>query len=247
MIRFKAHPAVNGIRAPCLRRAKGLRPGTFAATLISTPVCSFFELCPQVNTVGPFEPRSTAVSTGRVDHPLGLFARKFATPARHLRASKLRELKCLPSIQSEKMLSRIVYYSRNLLRSRRAGREGSLTDILRVSRSHNAALGVTGALLFNHQYFAQVLEGERSSISHLFCKICRDSRHEAVTIVEAKIIAARKFQNWSMALVRLDDGSAEAFAPTELDGDSLTEEIARLLSVQDDAISIAVPVPKVGV
>ena len=143
------------------------------------------------------------------------------------------------------MLSRIVYYSRNLLRSRRAGREGSLTDILRVSRSSNAALGITGALLFDHQYFAQVLEGERSRVSHLFCKICRDSRHEAVTIVEAKSIADRRFQNWSMALVRLEAGSAPAFAPTELDGDRLTDQMAKLLAIQEDAISIAVPVPKI--
>lgn len=142
------------------------------------------------------------------------------------------------------MLSRLVYYSRNLLRARRAGREGSLTDILRISRSNNSALGVTGALLFDHQYFAQVLEGERSRVSHLFCKICRDPRHEAVTIVEAKIIADRRFRNWSMALVRLKPDTAAAFAPTELDGDGLTDQLARLLAMQEDAISIAVPVPK---
>ena len=60
--------------------------------------------------------------------------------SRQVSGGKLIELKCLLSIQCAKMLSRIVYYSRNLSRSRRAGREGSLTDILRVSRSSNAAI-----------------------------------------------------------------------------------------------------------
>ncbi len=145
------------------------------------------------------------------------------------------------------MLSRIVYYSRNRLRGPRAAGEGSLTDILRISRNNNASLGVTGALMFDAKYFAQVLEGERSHVSHLFCKICRDQRHEAVTIVEAKAIGERKFRNWSMALVRTDVGSALPFVPTELDGDSLTNQLAELLILQNDAISIAVPIPEVVV
>ena len=140
------------------------------------------------------------------------------------------------------MLSRIVYFSRNLLRGSRAAGEGALTDILRMSRHNNAALGVTGALLFDPRYFAQVLEGERSNVSHLFCRICRDPRHDAVTVVEAKTIEARKFASWSMALVRTHAGSELPFDPTDLNGDGLTELLAKLLTMQNDAINVSVPV-----
>ncbi len=142
------------------------------------------------------------------------------------------------------MLSRIVYFSRNLLRGSRGAGEGNLTDILRISRHNNAALGVSGALLFDPRYFAQVLEGERSSVSHLFCRICRDRRHDAVTVVEAKTIEARKFHNWSMALVRTPAGAGLPFDPTELNGDDLTKLLAQLLMMQEDAISVSVPAAK---
>lgn len=145
------------------------------------------------------------------------------------------------------MLSRIVYYSRNLLRRPRATGERNLTDILRTARYNNAALGVTGALLFDPNYFAQVLEGERSRVSHLFCRICRDERHDAVTVVEAKIIEARTFYKWSMAFVKANHGFAAPFDPTELDGDGLTDLLAKLLTGQDDAINVDVSSLDAGV
>lgn len=142
------------------------------------------------------------------------------------------------------MLSRIVYFSRNLLRGPRTPGEGSLTDILRISRHNNAALGITGALLFDPKYFTQVLEGERSNVSHLFCKICRDQRHDAITLVEARPIGQRKFDSWSMALVRTQAGSGSRFDPTNLDADSLTDLLMELLLLQNDAINVSVPLAK---
>jgi hypothetical protein len=139
------------------------------------------------------------------------------------------------------MLSRLVYYSRNLLSRRQISADGQLRDILRVCRTNNAGFGITGALLFDPHYFAQVLEGERSRVSHLFCRICRDARHEAVTIVEAKSIAERKFSSWSMGLVRTDDTSGMRLDPARVDGDYLADKLAALLHKQNDIINIHVP------
>lgn len=136
------------------------------------------------------------------------------------------------------MLFRLVYFSNNLLRRPRASAERQLTKLLHASRHKNASLGVTGALLFDARHFAQVLEGERSHVSHLFCRICVDPRHQAVTIVEAKAISERSFAKWSMALVRSDLGPSLPLCPGHMDGEDLTRQLVDLLAVQMDAIGI---------
>lgn len=137
------------------------------------------------------------------------------------------------------MLFRLAYFSNNLLRRPRASAEGQLTKLLHAARHNNASLGVTGALLFDARYFAQVLEGERSHVSHLFCRICSDPRHDAVTIVEAKDIGERSFRSWSMALVRSDPQEIP-FSPRSLNGDGLTSRLRDLLAMQMDAIGVEV-------
>jgi hypothetical protein len=136
------------------------------------------------------------------------------------------------------MLFRLVYFSNNLLRRPRASAERQLTKLLHAARHTNASLGITGALLFDARHYAQVLEGERSHVSHLFCRICADPRHHAVTIVEAKVISERSFAKWSMALVRADLGPLLPLCPGPVDGEDLTRQLVDLLAVQMDAIVI---------
>lgn len=137
------------------------------------------------------------------------------------------------------MLFRLAYFSNNLLRKPRASAERQLTKLLHAARNNNASLGVTGALLFDARHFAQVLEGERSHVSHLFCRICADPRHDAVTIVEAKDIGERSFRSWSMALVKSDPDGLP-FCPRSVNGDELTRRLRDLLAMQTDAVGVAV-------
>lgn len=75
----------------------------------------------------------------------------------------------------------------------------------------NAALGLTGLLCYGGGYFLQVIEGDGDVVSDAFCRIARDPRHERVRLVDFSIIGHRRFDDWSMHLINLDD-------PTRADG-----------------------------
>ena len=72
-----------------------------------------------------------------------------------------------------------------------------LDDILAASRKNNAALGVTGMLLYLDGGFLQVLEGEDAAVSEIYAKIRRDERHWNVKALLDRE-APRSFGTWSM-------------------------------------------------
>jgi blue light- and temperature-responsive anti-repressor len=92
---------------------------------------------------------------------------------------------------------RVIYISRNLLPEPAADAE--LERILLRARACNAALGVTGALLFSGDCFAQALEGPAPAVEAVFESIQRDPRHSEVVVLEAAPVPAREFGAWSMA------------------------------------------------
>lgn len=72
--------------------------------------------------------------------------------------------------------------------------------IAAVSRSRNAALNVTGALIFSGDSFAQIIEGPAAAIAELRACISRDERHgELLTVAEGAMLGARDFVDWSLA------------------------------------------------
>lgn len=73
-----------------------------------------------------------------------------------------------------------------------------LDEILQISRTNNAALGVTGILLYEKGSFFQVIEGEADTIDQLFQKLLGDTRHENVTMIISEPIEERTFGDWSM-------------------------------------------------
>ncbi len=93
---------------------------------------------------------------------------------------------------------RLIYRSHSKLAAKD---EAGLADILKVARSHNAALGVTGALMLYDDWFAQVLEGPQASVETLYAKIRQDSRHDAIRLSEAGPAPKRLFGKWAMAVV----------------------------------------------
>lgn len=76
-------------------------------------------------------------------------------------------------------------------------------DILTASRARNAALGLTGMLLYADDSFIQTLEGARDGVETVFAAIERDPRHSGVTVLVREPIAARSFAGWSMGFERL--------------------------------------------
>lgn len=100
-------------------------------------------------------------------------------------------------------LHTLAYFSRNAVRETGGNLEAELTAILASARRNNPRLGLTGALIFSNDCFAQVLEGPLSSIEGVFESIECDARHRDVTVLHFKPIDARSFPEWSMAFAKV--------------------------------------------
>lgn len=83
------------------------------------------------------------------------------------------------------------------------GAEGArdLQAILKVARSRNAALGITGVLYCDGAYFVQLLEGPADAVQAVFASIQADPRHTDIRVVERGPAETRWFPSWHMAMV----------------------------------------------
>ncbi|MGF1620808.1 MAG: BLUF domain-containing protein [Rhodomicrobiaceae bacterium] len=88
-------------------------------------------------------------------------------------------------------LSRLVYFSS-------ATGPGDVGGILTAAKLNNKRKQITGALWFDGNFFLQVLEGDRSTISETFQRISKDPRHKDIILVECKSIEDRQFSQWTM-------------------------------------------------
>lgn len=116
--------------------------------------------------------------------------------------------------------------------------EPDATDTIRaiidISITRNAALGVTGALLFTGRRFAQYLEGPAESIGALRHSIMRDPRHHDIRTVAHGPYDHRRFLTWSLAYAgpsrfvacKVEDALAAALA----DGDGGADMLADMLA-----------------
>lgn len=134
-------------------------------------------------------------------------------------------------------LHRLVYYSRNRLLGSAEMVDRDVRGILEVSRTNNARVGVTGALIFNSGLFAQVLEGVQTDVEATFERIQRDERHDDVALMSFGHVAERGFSNWSMAFVGASERDAARFGgiagesgfdPSRLTGDRVYEMLYSL-------------------
>lgn len=111
---------------------------------------------------------------------------------------------------------RILYCSRNTLNGSAAEQEAEIGSILTKSRQNNAANGITGALLFNSGFFAQVLEGPLEMVETTFERIQRDLRHDDVSVLECGFVSSREFPEWSMAYAGAAQAPSDSFAELNL-------------------------------
>jgi hypothetical protein len=85
-----------------------------------------------------------------------------------------------------------------------------LREILAVSRTNNARVGVTGLLVAGGNRFLQVLEGPLEAVREIYKRIQQDQRHFALVVLTSRSVSARAFGDWSMAFkqgARASDGS----------------------------------------
>ncbi|MFG6486257.1 BLUF domain-containing protein [Roseateles sp. BYS78W] len=97
------------------------------------------------------------------------------------------------------MLVRLMYASR----ATAAPADGDLAAILKSSREHNPAEGITGLLCFSEGIFVQVLEGGRDAINARYKRIVEDPRHRDVILLAYEEIIERAFAGWTMGQVNL--------------------------------------------
>ncbi len=80
-----------------------------------------------------------------------------------------------------------------------------LDSILEQSARNNPRLGITGMLCFTSEVFVQVIEGGRDEICEVFNAIVRDDRHLQVRLLDFEEISERRFGNWTMGQVNIDN------------------------------------------
>ena len=86
-----------------------------------------------------------------------------------------------------------------------------LRELLAQSRRNNAALGVSGMLLYKDGNFLQLLEGREAVVRELAARIARDPRHHQVTTLLEGFENEYQFPDWSMGF---RDLAAEEQSPT---------------------------------
>lgn len=135
-------------------------------------------------------------------------------------------------------LFRLSYYSRNAIKDLGRPVAAEVKQIMNISNLNNPAAGITGGLVFNDHYFAQVLEGDRKAVTQTFCRVVSDERHNDIVILDAQPVENRLFDGWAMAYaghspevdrIYLRYGTAIGFAPAKMTASSFVSLVRDLI------------------
>lgn len=140
-------------------------------------------------------------------------------------------------------LIRMVYVSTtsNPLKATDGGVQKDIGRILMQARKNNPPQKIGGVLYFNNNFFFQCLEGEQEAVNRLYNKILTDPRHKNVQSVSVKRIHNRKFANWSMKYVAVEDNVSRLlkdngyteFTPYQFDDEMIEKMLGLFTTVAD--------------
>ena len=82
------------------------------------------------------------------------------------------------------IITRLTYFSRNHCDRPGQSPDDGIKDIWIESVANNRRDDITGALIHDHAWFAQVLEGSEAVVSATFERILRDRRHSGIRLVQ---------------------------------------------------------------
>ena len=133
-------------------------------------------------------------------------------------------------------LYRLIYVSRNALAGVATEMEGEVSRILETSRRNNGRDGVTGALLFNEDCFAQLLEGSSAAVHRVFERIQLDPRHQGTVVLECGPAREREFGAWSMAYAGHVPAECARYAALTGEGPDGGEGAGRILSLLQEVV-----------
>lgn len=101
-----------------------------------------------------------------------------------------------------------------------------LRAIIDVSVKNNAAVDVTGMLLYLDGNFLQLLEGKPDDVEAVYDRILRDSRHSGAMVLSRADVAERLFPDWAMGLKNIDPEKDTDIADLfELDRDTILAKL----------------------
>ncbi|PZN98568.1 MAG: blue light sensor protein [Hyphomicrobiales bacterium] len=106
-------------------------------------------------------------------------------------------------------LIRLVYASESRLVE--ANRHSEIDRIIESARRLNTIHDITGFLLSTESAFAQVLEGESSTVAETYGRIVADPRHGAIRLLAEHPIDQRSFPQWSMGLAERNETTSFIF------------------------------------
>ena len=112
-------------------------------------------------------------------------------------------------------LYQIAYASRNQIKGEQTQIDEEILSILAKARENNRRKNITGALLFNGCFFAQVLEGALPDIEAIYERILCDPRHSDIVMLSRAATDERTFYEWSMAYA--DPVAVQASPRMEID------------------------------
>lgn len=94
-------------------------------------------------------------------------------------------------------MQRLLYISESFITQAEAN--ATAAEIVMSSRIRNKQFDVTGALIFTHHHFAQVLEGPPDALTKVMASIQRDQRHRNIVVIDTSSITHRQFSDLQMA------------------------------------------------
>jgi len=112
--------------------------------------------------------------------------------------------------------------------------DDDIAAILTQSRANNVRLELTGALLYRHGRFIQVLEGPEDAVRARFELIAADPRHHGIFVMNEKQIAERQFPEWTMGFRPVSDAALRGLEGFDDFFDARTG-LARLQHAENEA------------
>lgn len=86
-----------------------------------------------------------------------------------------------------------------------------LDAILSTAIVKNAALEISGCLIYHNGYFVQILEGKKELVQSIFNNIERDNRHHNIVLLGESEVEKRTFPDWNMAYHEPSDKNVRQF------------------------------------
>ncbi len=149
---------------------------------------------------------------------------------------------------------RLVYESKSRLDAIAVDPRTTIENILEVSRSRNAAAGITGALIFNENRFTQVLEGDERAVKKVFASIQNDHRHSDVKILFVETESVRRFESWSMAFAGKSQAARDHYRNVVMNGvnwyglsnEPVIQLMLKMISIDEEETARASASEKLG-